>query len=243
MKTKSYKAYLFDLYGTLADIHTDEWKLSFWSRICGVFLSYGAEYEARELRKAYFTEVAGQENQRRREGHEIEVDIGDVFNELLRKKGITVTEDELHRIARQFRESSRTRLRLYAHADELLKKLHEQGKKTYLLSNAQSIFTLDELKTLKLDDLFDDILISSDCGYRKPDPIVFEILMKKNGLNPEDCLMIGNDLYSDVLGAGRAGVDSYYIHDALSSRTDPEIKPDYMQEGMDMKLLMKRICG
>ena len=243
MKTKSYKAYLFDLYGTLADIHTDEWKLSFWSRICGVFLSYGADYKAKELRTAYFAEVARQESQRRKEGHEIEIDIREVFIELLRKKGITVTKEELQRIARQFREFSRTRLRLYAHADGLLRKLHEQGKKTYLLSNAQSVFTLDELKTLKLDNLFDDILISSDCGYRKPDPIVFEILMKRNGLNPEDCLMIGNDLYSDVLGAGRAGVDSYYIHDALSSKADPEIKPDYMQEGMDMKLLMKRICG
>jgi len=208
-----------------------------------VFLSYGADYKAKELRTAYFAEVARQESQRRKEGHEIEIDIREVFIELLRKKGITVTKEELQRIARQFREFSRTHLRLYAHADGLLRKLHEQGKKTYLLSNAQSVFTLDELKTLKLDNLFDDILISSDCGYRKPDPIVFEILMKRNGLNPEDCLMIGNDLYSDVLGAGRAGVDSYYIHDALSSKADPEIKPDYMQEGMDMKLLMKRICG
>ena len=31
MKVGTYKAYLFDLYGTLADIHTDEWKLPFWS--------------------------------------------------------------------------------------------------------------------------------------------------------------------------------------------------------------------
>ena len=242
MKVGTYKAYLFDLYGTLADIHTDEWKLPFWKKMCGVFLSYGADYEAKELRKAYFTEVSRLEIEKYEEGHEIEIDIKEVFVELLRRKGIAVTEEQLQRIARSFRELSRTRLRPYAHVKELLQKLREQGKKVCLLSNAQSIFTLDELKILKLDDLFDDILISSDCGYKKPDPIIFEILLKRNGLNPEDCLMIGNDLYSDVFGANRAGVDSYYIHDALSSKSDAAAKPDYIQEGMDIRLLMRRIC-
>ena len=241
MKVRSYRAYFFDLYGTLADIHTDEWKLSFWKKICGVFLSYGAAYEAVELRMSYFAEVTRQEKEKQETGHEIEIDVREVFVELLKKKGISVTEEELQKIARSFRELSRTRLRPYAHVRELIEKLHEQGKKVYLLSNAQSIFTLDELKILKLDDLFDDILISSDCGYKKPDPVIFEILMKSNGLVPDDCLMIGNDLYSDVLGAKRAGVDSYYIHDALSSKTDVTVQPDYIQEGMDMKLLMRRI--
>ena len=239
---KPYKAYLFDLYGTLCDIHTDEWKLSFWKRVREVFCSYGADYETRELKSAYFSEVSKQEKERQEEGHEIEIDLSEVFIELFKKKGISVKEKKLQKITRSFRELSRTRLRTYAHAHKLLEKLHEQGKKVFLLSNAQSIFTLEELMILKMDDLFDDILISSDCGYKKPDPIVFEILLKRNGLNPEDCLMIGNDLYSDILGANRAGVDSCYIHTALSSDTKTVAKPDYIQEGMDMKLLMKKLC-
>ena len=241
-KIKSYQAYLFDLYGTLADIHTDEWRLPFWKRVSEVFRSCGADYEAKELRTSCFSEVARQEKEKQEAGHEIEIDIGAVFRKLFERKGLSVTEEELLYTARSFRELSRTRLRPYAYARELLQKLHTQGKQVYLLSNAQSIFTLDELRILKLDDLFDDILISSDCGYKKPDPVVFEILMKRNGLVPKDCLMIGNDLYSDILGANRAGVDSLYIHTALSSKTKAEAKSDYVQEGMDMKLLMRKIC-
>ncbi|MBO4919692.1 MAG: HAD family hydrolase [Erysipelotrichaceae bacterium] len=241
-RIKSYKAYLFDLYGTLADIHTDEWKLPFWKSISKAFCSHGADYEAKELRTSYFSEVTRQKKEKREAGHEIEIDLREVFTELFRKKGISLKEEELHKTARLFRELSRTRLRPYAHTRELLLKLHEQGKEVYLLSNAQSIFTMEELRILKLDDLFDDILISSDCGYRKPDPIVFDILMKRNGLVPKDCLMIGNDLYSDILGANRAGVDSLYIRTALSSKTETEAKPDYLQEGMDMKRLMRKIC-
>lgn len=242
-RIKPYKAYLFDLYGTLADIHTDEWKMSFWKKVREVFASCGAEYEAEELKTAYFTEVTRQEKERQEKGHETEIDLREVFVELLKKKETVLNEKDLEKLACRFREMSRSRLRLYAHAEELLQKLRRQGKQVYLLSNAQSIFTMEELRILKLEDLFDDILISSDCGYKKPDPLIFTILLDRNGLKAEDCLMIGNDLYSDVLGAARAGIDSYYIHDALSSRTEVKITPTYRQEGMDLKRLMNRICG
>lgn len=241
MKTRSYKACLFDLYGTLADIHTDERKLPFWNKASEVFRRYGADYHSKELREAYFVEATKQEKEKHEEGHEIEIDLSEVFMELFRKKGVFIKKGDLYRTAESFRELSRSRLRPYAHAEELLLTLKKQGKKVYLLSNAQSIFTLKELQILGLDDLFDDILISSDCGYRKPDPIIFDILLKRNGLSCKDCLMIGNDLYSDVLGASRAGIDSYYIRSALSSKTDISVKPTYVQEGMDLKLLMRRI--
>ena len=243
MKIREYRAYLFDLYGTLADIHTDEGKPAFWRKMTDVFRSYGADYEARELRNSYFTEISRQEKERRQEGHEIEIDLDTVFTELLGKKGIKVEKEEIQRIARSFREASRTHLRAYAHAKEVLQRLRRQGKKVYLLSNAQSLFTMDELRQLELDDQFDDILISSDCGYKKPDPIIFKILLERNDLSAKDCLMIGNDLHSDILGARRAGIASYYIHSALSSKNDTDIEADYYQEGMDLGLLMKRICG
>ena len=242
-QVRSYKAYLFDLYGTLADIHTDERKLSFWKKQVEVFRSYRAVYEAKELRTLYFDEIARLEKEKHKEGHEIEIDLGEVFIELLKKKDVSANEEKIRRIAGSFREASRTHLRAYAHARELLQKLHEQGKKVFLLSNAQSLFTMDELKELGFTDLFDDILISSDFGYKKPDPIIFTILLKRNCLSPEDCLMIGNDLYSDVLGARRAGIDSYYIRSALSSKGSVGIRADYDQEGMDLQRLMKRICG
>ena len=242
-RLRSYRAYLFDLYGTLADIHTDEWKLPFWKKVSKEFSSLGADYGAEELRSAYFRETGRQERERKEEGREIEIDLREVFRELFRQKETSLEEEDLHKAAGTFRELSRSRLRTYAHADELLRKLHGQGKKVLLLSNAQSVFTLDELKILKLEDLFDDILISSDCGYRKPDPCIFDILLKRNGLLPGECLMIGNDLYSDVLGARRAGIDSYYIRSALSSEENIEVEPDHVQVGMDLKLLMRRICG
>lgn len=87
----------------------------------------------------------------------------------------------------------------------------------YLLSNAQRIFTEYELRSLGLWELFDGILISSDEGCCKPDPAFFRILFDRYGLNPADCLMIGNERTSDLAGAVAAGIDCCYLHTATSS--------------------------
>ena len=48
-----YQNYIFDLYGTLVDIHTDENKASLWKKIAVYFSAQGAGYTAKELKNRY----------------------------------------------------------------------------------------------------------------------------------------------------------------------------------------------
>lgn len=57
MSNKKYTNYLFDLYGTLVDIHTDEEKLELWEKMSLFYGYYGAAYTAAELHEAYLQEV------------------------------------------------------------------------------------------------------------------------------------------------------------------------------------------
>ena len=50
---KQYKNYIFDLYGTLVDIHTDEMNLNLWEKLSELYAVYGAEYQAEQLRAAF----------------------------------------------------------------------------------------------------------------------------------------------------------------------------------------------
>ncbi len=52
--------YIFDLYGTLVDIHTDETKTSLWKRMALLMTLQGAPYEAKELREAYGAAVTSE---------------------------------------------------------------------------------------------------------------------------------------------------------------------------------------
>ena len=111
-----------------------------------------------------------------------------------------------------FRTLSMSHIRLYPGAKDVLRELRERRKGVYLLSNAQSAFTMSELRKLGLSSCFDGVVLSSDVGVKKPDKAIFEHLLSKYRLDPEKCLMIGNDEEADMLGAASVGIAGRYVH-------------------------------
>lgn len=83
--TMRYSNYIFDLYATLIDIHTDQKPIEFWRRIAAIMDTYGAVYEPLELRTRYRQLI--DEHEIRLAGELCtefpEIDLGDVFKELL----------------------------------------------------------------------------------------------------------------------------------------------------------------
>ena len=53
-----YRTCIFDLYGTLVDIHTDENAPQVWEALAAHYSARGAVYRPKELRDAYFRAVA-----------------------------------------------------------------------------------------------------------------------------------------------------------------------------------------
>lgn len=209
--------YIFDLYGTLVDIHTDEAMPSFWRRFARLVSLQGALYSPHELREAYLSAV--QEQTQRRSTllpgiptEHVEPDILCVFSSLYAKKNLSVSEERIRDAAISFRALSLRHLSLYPDAKRVLRTLRERGAGVYLLSNAQAAFTMPELRQLGLVSFFDGIVLSSDVGIKKPDKAIFEYLLSKYDLCPETCLMVGNDMETDMLGAASAGIAGRYIH-------------------------------
>ena len=56
-KERKYDNYVFDLYGTLIDIRTDENDLKAWEKMARFYRYYGAGYEPLKLKDAYETAV------------------------------------------------------------------------------------------------------------------------------------------------------------------------------------------
>lgn len=212
-----YQNYIFDLYGTLVDIHTDEYQEGLWQEMCVRLAEKGVRYRPDELRTAYHTEVQRQEAAMRRAEREAgrtgepEIEIGAVFRQLLSDRGWNADAEEVAALARAFRIRSTQRLRLFDGAGELLRRLKEAGRGIYLLSNAQRLFTGPELRALGLEGAFDGILLSSDAGVKKPDPRFYQLLLHRYHLRPEACLMTGNDDLADCHGGAAVGMDSCYI--------------------------------
>ena len=87
---KDYRAYLFDLYGTLVDIHTDETRPALWRRMSDWYAARGAAYEPRELRRAYLAACERRERELQQSGAAqwVEIEIGAVCSDLFARRGV-----------------------------------------------------------------------------------------------------------------------------------------------------------
>lgn len=233
-----YANCIFDLYGTLVDIHTDEENPAVWEKLALFYGYYGAAYAPQELRAAY-EQLSNEGSSGPQYSHEAhpEIRIETVFAELFERKGVHADDTLAIHAGQLFRVCTTDYLRLYPGATELLSALREQGRGVYLLSNAQRIFTAGELNILGIAKYFDGILISSDCAVKKPDPRFFRMLLDQYRLNPASCVMIGNDCHSDIAGAKSVGLDTIYIHSNISPDHDPAIQATHTLTEMDMQKL------
>jgi putative hydrolase of the HAD superfamily len=210
-----YKNYIFDLYGTLVDINTNEGRKKLWEKLA-LFYSYnGAMYSYSELKKAYFLEVK-KELKGNTKTEYPDIDISIVFERLFLNKGIKGDKTLITQGARLFRILSTDYIRLYPGALELLQQLKSKGKKVFMLSNGQRIFTVPELKYLGIHDYFDGLYSSSDIRICKPDSAFFNHVLEEQGLAKGESIFIGNDDFCDVEGAKKVGLDCLYIHSNLS---------------------------
>ena len=119
-------------------------------------------------------------------------------------------------------------IRLYPGVHDALSCLRRKGCRLWLLTNAQRVFTWNELCMLGLDSVFDGIYISSDYGCRKPDPFFFRALLDEQNLDPTRCLMIGNDRNTDIAGAQGVGLATLYLHTNLTPWDQEEANPSLL---------------
>lgn len=225
-----YKNYIFDLYGTLIDINTDEWSEELWHKMSILYGYRGAAYTPEELGAEYGRLVEKEKqaaHRRHRDYSVIDIKIEKVFRELFVLKGVKQKKADVLFIAEAFRCFSTKYIKLYDGVTDLLDTLKAKGKKIYLLSNAQRAFTENELNMLGLTNYFDGICISSDEECSKPDVNYFKILFDRYGLKKDESIMIGNDFRSDIGGAADFEIDSLYIHQSISPEIDGELRSTY----------------
>ena len=250
----AYRNYIFDLYGTLLDIRTDERSADLWKTMCVFYNAYGCEWEAEPLRDAFFRRDAAERKllaaRSGAERPEIRIERvfaallfeGDVHRscslavagsglDLLREQYKENEEAVLEKVAAGewaaacaslFRTASRDYIRPYPNTIATLKTLRENGCRLYLLSNAQRLFTMPEIEAFGLQDLLDRIFISSDCGVMKPEPAFLNRLMSEEGLAPEETVLVGNEIESDIAAAVRGGIRSIFLNTFALSEEETE---------------------
>lgn len=93
---------------------------------------------------------------------------------------------------------------------EILSELHDRGSALYAITNWNGETFRATRQRFPALDLFRDIVVSGDEGVIKPDPAIYNLLLRRNGLTPSQCLFI-DDSQKNVAGAEAVGMAGHHF--------------------------------
>ena len=100
---------------------------------------------------------------------------------------------------------------LHDGVESLFKKLKKDKKKIGIASNSMKKTIMLHLKKYDILKYVDFVFSSEDAGCKKDNPKYWKMLIKKEKLNPRNCLIIGDTTLDDKLVPQKLGFNSNII--------------------------------
>lgn len=101
---------------------------------------------------------------------------------------------------------------LLPHSIETLEYLESKGYPMSLITNGFNEVQFHKVEYSGMKRFFQRITTSEFAGVNKPNAGIFEYAMRKAEVRPSECVMIGDDIYSDVYGALSVGMDCIFLN-------------------------------
>lgn len=120
-------------------------------------------------------------------------------------RALGIADDDLPEALAAHYELARRTLRLRDGAAEGLRRLRHRGLKLAVLSVCSEDVPARWPET-DLAGLFDVETFSSECGLMKPDPEIYLLTTGALGVEPDDCLFVGDGANDELAGAARVGI-------------------------------------
>lgn len=81
-----------------------------------------------------------------------------------------------------------------------------------LITNGPSANQRSRIGPLGLDHYFEAIVVSGELDIRKPDPAIFEHMLRQLDVSPAAAIYVGDNLEADIGGAHAAGMAAVWIN-------------------------------
>lgn len=112
-------------------------------------------------------------------------------------------------------------------AEELCKALSAQGYRLAVITNGIKEVQHERIRRSPLCNTFEQVIVSEEAGYQKPESGIFDVAFTKLGLQAKDgVLMIGDSLSSDIQGGNRYGIETCWFNPHQAANQS-DIQPTY----------------
>lgn len=217
-ESSGIKGIIFDLYGTLIDIRTDEDDFYTYDTVSKWLQYKGVKIDPEVLKSEYHSKIADRMAVSKQQYPEVRVE--EIFAEICNENAIWKSDTTYLGIetSKVFRSASLRRMRPFEESLKILQRYKDIPK--CLVSNGQRVFSEKELRFLGLYEYFDHVIFSSDVRYKKPDPRIFNIALDRLKLKPDEVLSIGDTVENDVITPREMGMEAMHVYDAWASLLD-----------------------
>jgi 2-haloacid dehalogenase len=214
---KEYKALLFDLDMTLLDFSQGEY-----NALRRTLERYGVEIDAEKHRR--YSSINQALWLRHERGEISRNDISRLrFSRFLNEIGLR--EDPM-KIDREFKENLSYEAILMDGAKETCEFLH--GKyDLYVISNGTDFIQRRRMQISGLMPYFKAVVTSEQAGAPKPEDEFFDYIFRRELIVPDEALIIGDSLTSDILGGVNYGIDTCLV---TKEAVQGDVEPTYTIE-------------
>jgi putative hydrolase of the HAD superfamily len=122
-------------------------------------------------------------------------------------------------LAERFGAERRRRQTAFADAAGALAALGDRFAMA-VVTNGASCLQREKLQASGLAERFDCVVVSGEVGVGKPDPAVFAHALRMLDAEPQEAVMVGDNLRKDVDGALAAGLRAVWMNRAARPRPD-----------------------
>ncbi len=125
-------------------------------------------------------------------------------------RGDGIDSDPLHFFAAMARDGAAS---VRAEVVDVARGIKGGGVATALVTNNVLEFREHWKRSIPLDDLFHEVIDSSEVGLRKPDPRIFELALERLGGIEPDAAVFLDDYEGNVEAARRVGIHGIQVTD------------------------------
>ena len=91
-------------------------------------------------------------------------------------------------------------------------KLKKMGKNLSIITNGTKTVQIPRLSKSPIRPFFEHIFISEDLGVNKPSKAFFDAVLAVIEASPNECLIVGDSLTSDILGGINSKIDTVWFN-------------------------------
>lgn len=167
-----------------------------------------------------------------------------VFNRFGDNNNIKFSDEDIRKLVDIFRKTDPV---VSEYDDlEVISNLYNRNIRLGIITNGRTEIQRSKIEKFRFNRLFDMILLADELGqeYWKPHMLPYEKMKQALGIDYKEMIFVGDNLYTDIIGAKQLGIETVYIDrkDKLNRFDKDEIEEmcDYVIESLSE--LITKVC-